>query len=59
MDNVLPLSDAAAFRRWMEANHDSQRECWLELLRGRPGDDSFYYLLSSTFMEETPIDFGN
>ena len=33
MDNVLPLSDAESFRRWLEANHDSQKECWLELRR--------------------------
>lgn len=45
MDNVLPLSDAESFRRWLEANHDSQKECWLELRRGRPTDpDGFYYL---------------
>lgn len=44
MDNVLSVPDADGFRRWLEANHDTQRECWLELLRGRPSDDGFYYL---------------
>ncbi len=44
-ENILDVKDRAGFRRWLESNHSSERECWLELRRGKPTDpDAFYYL---------------
>ena len=42
---ALDVSDRQAFRRWLEANHATEPECWIAVKRGRPRDDgAFYYL---------------
>ena len=43
------VRDRQAFRAWLEANHASAPECWLDVRRGRPvyegeGADVFWYL---------------
>ena len=44
--NILPdNTDRQAFRRWLEAHHDSEPECWVAVKRGEPVDDgAFWYL---------------
>lgn len=43
--NVLDLDDRDDFRKWLEENHDTEKECWLSLKIGKPQDDGqFYYL---------------
>ncbi|MBP3866840.1 MAG: hypothetical protein J6D25_03405, partial [Eggerthellaceae bacterium] len=44
--NILTdVSDRRAFREWLERNHATESECWIEVRRGRPANDgSFWYL---------------
>ena len=44
--NILSdVTDRQAFRRWLEAHHDAEPECWVAVSRGAPVDDgTFWYL---------------
>lgn len=37
--NILCIANRSEFRAWLEAHHASERECWVEVKRGRPADD--------------------
>jgi len=43
MDAICSRAD---FRRWLELNHNTAKECWINLKRGRPTDKEgiFWYL---------------
>ena len=44
-ENVLHLNSRAAFRAWLEENHATADECWVEVCRGKPvNPEVFYYL---------------
>lgn len=44
-ENILDVKDRRAFRQWLEKHHEDERECWVEVKRGRPGDtDRLCYL---------------
>lgn len=44
-NNVLLIETRNFFRKWLALHADKASECWVELKRGRPLDDSrFYYL---------------
>ncbi len=55
MKNVLSAASRAEFRAWLEENHDTQAECWLEVKRGRPADDGCFYYLDAV---EEALCFG-
>ena len=43
--NVLRVRDREAFRAWLALHAGEEKECWVEVRRGRPTDpDVFYYL---------------
>lgn len=44
--HLLDVRSRSEFRRWLEENHDTQQECWVEVKRGRPQDDgtTFWYI---------------
>lgn len=44
MENVDIAHTRNEFRRWLKANHDTERECWLRLKRGKPVEGEFAYL---------------
>lgn len=44
MKNILDIQERSAFRTWLN-DHPEERECWVNVIRGRPQDDGrFYYL---------------
>lgn len=43
--NLLEAKDRQEFRRWLELNHATEKECWVIVKRGRPIDDgTFWYV---------------
>lgn len=45
MENILDINSAQEFRQWLFENHDNQKECWLELRRGKPVNNTdFWYI---------------
>lgn len=44
LENVDIAHTRDEFRRWLKANHDTERECWLKLKRGKPVQGEFAYL---------------
>lgn len=56
MENVLTcVRNRHEFRTWLQSHHDTERECWLELKRGRPLDDIHFYYLDAV---EEALCFG-
>ena len=44
-EKILDIHDAKSFREWLFLHHDTDKECWLCLKRGKPIDpNEFYYL---------------
>ena len=44
-NTLIDVRSRQEFRRWLEQNHSTETECWIEVRRGRPtGNDSFWYL---------------
>ena len=43
--NILCATTKAEFRAWLELHHHTEKECWVDVKRGRPAADSqFWYL---------------
>ena len=43
--NILPFKEREEFREWLEANHGTASECWLEVRKGRTKpEDRIWYL---------------
>lgn len=43
--NRLAIRNRDEFRSWLEANHATEKECWVAVKRGRPVDDgTFWYI---------------
>lgn len=43
--NILCATNRAEFRAWLELHHHTEKECWVDVKRGRPATDSqFWYL---------------
>ena len=55
LNNLLDVGNRDEFRKWLENNHATQRECWVELKRGRPADDGKFYYIDAL---EEAICFG-
>ena len=43
-ENVLDCRSAEEFRKWLEDNHSSQKECWVNCKRGKIEDGEFSYI---------------
>lgn len=45
MENVLTVSDREAFRAWLVEHAAEEQECWVQVKKGCPeGDEFFWYL---------------
>lgn len=43
--NFLPAKNRDEFREWLIKNHQSEKECWVVVKRGRPVDsETFWYI---------------
>lgn len=43
--NILDIRTRADFRQWLIENHDTQKECWIAVKRGKtPPEDALWYL---------------
>lgn len=43
--NILDIRDRAEFRAWLMKHHTSEKECWIEVKRGKtPPDGMLWYL---------------
>ena len=45
--NILIIANRREFRAWFEAHHANERECWVEVKRGRPVDDQHFWYLDA------------
>ena len=44
-NNILNITTRHDFRRWLEKNHTSEKECWIEVKRGKSQpEDILWYL---------------
>ena len=53
--NILIIANRSEFRAWHEAHHASERECWVDVKRGRPVDDQHFWYLDAV---EEALCFG-
>ena len=53
--NILQCCNRHEFRQWLMEYHDSETECWVEVRRGRPDDDSVFWYLDAV---EEALCFG-
>ena len=53
--NILCIANRSEFRAWLEAHHASERECWVDVKRGRPVDDKHFWYLDAV---EEALCFG-
>ena len=53
--NILIIANRREFRAWFEAHHANERECWVEVKRGRPVDDQHFWYLDAV---EEALCFG-
>ncbi len=43
--NLLPAKNRDEFHEWLIKNHQSEKECWVIVKRGRPIDnETFWYI---------------
>lgn len=43
--NILDIRNRADFRKWLIENHDTQKECWIAVKRGKtPPENALWYL---------------
>ena len=52
---ILPAKNRNEFREWMAVNASCASECWVNVKRGRPVDDSVFYYLDAV---EEALCFG-
>lgn len=48
--NFLNVMNKNEFRKWLEKNLDTEKECWIEVKRDRFADDNTLYYID-TFMK--------
>lgn len=45
LTNLLNVKSRDELRKWLEENHQKEKECWVIVKRGKPNDDNtFWYL---------------
>ena len=54
-ENVLAIATRQEFRAWLAQNHATERECYVELKRGRPVDDAYFWYIDAV---EEALCFG-
>lgn len=42
--NILGCKNSKEFRIWLEVNHSSEKECWIDCKRGKPQKGVFSYI---------------
>ena len=47
MENVLSVTNRAAFRAWLRCHAAEETECWVRVRRGRPADDEHLWYLDA------------
>ena len=55
MENVLSVTNRAAFRAWLQRHAAEEAECWVRVRRGRPADDDHLWYLDAV---EEALCFG-
>lgn len=55
MVNVLKVKNKEEFRLWLKDNHLKEKECWIELKRGKPINNNVFYYLDAV---EVALCFG-
>ena len=53
--NILSVSNQNEFRAWLQENHGTAQECYLELKRGKPADSEHFWYLDAV---EEALCFG-
>ena len=54
-NNILQCKNRHEFRQWLMEHHDGETECWVEVRRGRPDDESVFWYLDAV---EEALCFG-
>lgn len=49
-ENVLNCKNSDEFRKWLELNHLTQKECWVKCKRGKPKDNSVFYYIDAVIL---------
>lgn len=52
---ILRFADRTGFRAWLAAHHQTERECWVIVKKGRPSDEHRLYYLDAV---EEALCFG-
>ena len=55
MENVLSVTNRAAFRAWLQCHAAEESECWVRVRRGRPADEDHLWYLDAV---EEALCFG-
>lgn len=53
--NILNLTSRTAFREWLKKHFDTECECWINVKRGKPLDNTVFYYLDAV---EEALCFG-
>ena len=53
--NILQCKNRQEFRAWLIEHAEQETECWVEVRRGRPDDDSVFWYLDAV---EEALCFG-
>ena len=54
-ENVLKVKNRIEFRAWLSEHYSTQKECWVELKRGKPVDENHFWYLDAV---EEALCFG-
>ena len=54
-ENILLIKNRHDFRSWLMINSQKEKECWLELKRGKPVSDKYFYYIDAV---EEALCFG-
>ncbi len=55
MENILSVANRNEFRSWLVEHGKTERECWIEVKRGKPTDENTFWYLDSV---EEALCFG-
>ena len=55
MDNLLNVCSKDEFRQWLIINHTIASECWVNVKRGKPSDDTIFWYIDAV---EEALCFG-
>ena len=53
--NLLTIKTRKEFREWLIKNHSTEKECWVQVKRGKPVDEGVFYYLDAV---EEALCFG-